>query len=57
METLHACGIEVVCVSALTEIMAGMLLAYQPAGDAGEPVAPPAAAAAQGQETAPAINV
>jgi Lon-like ATP-dependent protease len=48
-ETLHAQGIEVVCVSALTEVIAEMLLPCALAEDAAGTVEPVSAAAAQGE--------
>ena len=49
-ETLHASGVEVVCVSSLTEVLSAMLLPQEEETIAADLIAPPAAAAAQGDK-------
>ena len=49
-ETLHTEGIEVVCVSTLTEVIAAMLLPRQETAHAAEVVTPLISAAAQGDD-------
>ncbi len=55
-ETLHASGIEVICVSTLAEVMAAMLQAEAPREAPSAPAALAVSAAAQGENVVPAIT-
>ena len=55
-ETLHAEGIEVICVSTLAEVMAGMLQDEGGQEAPNAPAAPAVSAAAQGENVLPALS-
>ena len=55
-ETLHAEGIEVICVSTLAEVMAGMLQDEGGQEAPNAPAAPAVSAAAQGENALPALS-
>ena len=56
-ETLHVDGIEVICVSSLTEVLSAMLLPRATEERTSAVVTAPLSAAAQGGETIPAVTV
>ena len=55
-ETLHATGIEVICVSTLAEVMAAMLLEERPQEGPAAPAALAVSAAAQGENATVAVT-